>query len=121
MDDSKGPVALLILFCLIGLRIDDPVGQHSFCPQLQSFNRNGNPFQLLLDVNEVIDLIVVDLSVCGDFDEPVLLLADRVQGGQHLQNDGGEFLDLDLRHILLADGTLVGAVVIAEGGLVSLS
>ena len=48
--------------------------------------------------------------------ESVLLLADRIQGGQHFQNDGGELLDLDLRYVLLADGTLGGAVMIAEGG-----
>lgn len=116
LSQIKGLLLLLILFCLVGFGIDDTVGQHSFCLQMQGLNSNGDPLQLPLDVDEVIDLVVIDFFVCGNFDQSVLFLADRVQGCKHLQNDGRELFDLYLRHVLLADGTLGETVVVAERG-----
>ena len=47
-------IGLLVLVRVVLRLINDTGGDHPFGPQLQGLHCNGNPFQLLLDENEIL-------------------------------------------------------------------
>lgn len=105
--------ASLFLIYLIQGRVNISGGKHPFAPELQRFHRNGNLFKLILDIHEIIQFISGNLAIYRDLNEAVLLFLYSIQRCKGFQNDLGQILDLNLRHILLTDGTLIGTVVVA--------
>ena len=60
---------------MVLLPVDGPGGQHPLGPELQRFHCDGNTFQLLLNIDEVLKFITGDFTVYRNFDQSLFLLA----------------------------------------------
>ena len=105
---------LLRHLLLIDLRVDLAVGKHPLGPELQRLHGDGDTLQLFADVDEIVDFIIGDMPVSGNFDEALLFLVHRIQRGQHFQHNGRKLPHGHLGHILLPDGALAGTVIVAQ-------
>ena len=99
---------LLRHLLLIDLRVDLAVGKHPLGPELQRLHGDGDTLQLFADVDEIVDFIIGDMPISGNFDEAFLLLVHRIQ------HNGRKLPHGHLGHILLPDGALAGTIIVAQ-------